>query len=153
MGGCGCCAVGGTSGLHRSGDGAVTRDWHPASSRASPDTTRRIVTAFAASVAVFVTFAKVFSPQYLVWLLPLVPLVGGRRGAVATGLLGLAALLTQLWFPSHYWELVNDFAPSASWLVLARDLLLLAIVAVLVLPVGALAARRQRAEPVAGAAA
>jgi hypothetical protein len=61
--------------------------------------------------------------------------------------------LTQLWFPTHYWDLVNDFSASASWLVLTRDLLLLAIVAVLVLPVQALAAKRvRRAEPVTAAA-
>jgi hypothetical protein len=113
----------------------------------------RLVRYSAAAVCAFIAFGKVLSPQFLVWLLPLVPLVGGRRGAVATGILGLAALLTQLWFPSRYWDLVNDFSASASWLVLTRDLLLLAIVAVLVLPVQALAAKRvRRAEPATAAA-
>jgi uncharacterized membrane protein len=117
-----------------------------------PADPERFVRYSAAAVCAFIVFGKVLSPQFLIWLLPLVPLVGGRRGAVATALLGLAALLTQLWFPSHYWELVNDFAASASWLVLARDLLLLAIVAVLLLPPGALAARRERAQPAAATA-
>jgi uncharacterized membrane protein len=113
----------------------------------------RLVRYSAAAVCAFIAFGKVLSPQFLVWLLPLVPLVGGRRGAAATGILGLAALLTQLWFPTHYWDLVNDFSASASWLVLTRDLLLLAIVAVLVLPVQALAAKRvRRAEPATAAA-
>ena len=53
-----------------------------------------IVLAFAACVAAYVTFAKVLSPQYLVWLFPLVPLVRGRRGLWATVVLGIAAVLT-----------------------------------------------------------
>jgi glycosyl transferase family 87 len=117
--------------------------------RADPE---RFVRYSAAAICAFVAFGKVLSPQFLIWLLPLVPLVGGRRGAVATGLLGLAAVLTQLWFPTRYWDLVNDFDAAASWLVLGRDLLLLAIVAVLVVPVRALVARRVRAEPAAATA-
>jgi uncharacterized membrane protein len=108
----------------------------------------RFVRYAAAAVCAFIALGKVLSPQFLIWLLPLVPLVGGRRGAVATGLLGTAAVLTQLWFPSRYWDLANHFAAGPSWLVLARDLVLLAIVAILVVPVRQLAARRvPRAEP------
>ena len=45
----------------------------------------------------------------------------------------LAALvLTQLWFPFRYWDLVRELDPRVSWLVLARDLVLLALLATLV---------------------
>ena len=82
----------------------------------------------------FVAFGKVLSPQFLVWLLPLVPLVAGRRGAVASGLLVLACGLTRLWFPGDYWTFVKQFDERASWLVLGRDLVLVALFALLVAP-------------------
>jgi hypothetical protein len=93
-----------------------------------------LVRASAAAVCAFVALAKVLSPQYLIWLIPLVPLVRGRRGLQACALLGLALVLTQLWFPFRYWELVYLFDGFASWLVLARDLVLLALLATLLRP-------------------
>ncbi len=86
----------------------------------------------AAALVAFVALGKVLSPQFLLWLIPVVPLVGGRRGVRATGTLAVALVLTQLWFPSRYWDLVRDFAAVPSWLVVARDLVLLALLAVLV---------------------
>jgi uncharacterized membrane protein len=94
----------------------------------------RFVTHAAGAVAVFIAFGKVFSPQFLIWLIPLVPLVRGRRGYVAVPLFGAALVLTQLWFPSHYWDLALHFASTYSWILLARDLALVALVAVLVWP-------------------
>ena len=67
----------------------------------------------------------------MIWLIPLVPLVRGRRGLVASALLALALLLTQLWFPIRYWDLVLHLKAFPSWAVLARDLTLLALLAVL----------------------
>jgi uncharacterized membrane protein len=96
-----------------------------------PARPERLIRYSAAAVTAFVAFDKVLSPQFLIWLLPLVPLVRGRRGLVASGLLGLALLLTQLWFPIRYWELALHFAAFPSWLVVARDLTLLAMLAVL----------------------
>ncbi len=100
-----------------------------------PATPERLVLYSAASVVAFVSLGKVLSPQFLIWLIPLVPLVRGRRGLAASGLLGLALLLTQLWFPIRYWDLVA-FASLPSWLVLARDLTLLVLLAVLLFPTG-----------------
>ena len=94
----------------------------------------RLVRYTAAATVAFVAFGKVLSPQFLVWLLPLVPLVAGRRGAAATGLLLLACLLTRLWFPADYWELVKRFDVTASWLVLARDLALVWLFVLLARP-------------------
>jgi hypothetical protein len=118
-----------------------------------PADKERLVRYSAAAVVAFVVLGKVLSPQFLIWLFPLVPLVAGRRGAIATGLVGLAAVLTQFWFPTRYWDLVNDLAAWPSWLVFGRDLLLLLTLAVLVFPAKAWALHRvRRREPAAAPA-
>jgi hypothetical protein len=104
-----------------------------------PASGERLVRACAAAVCAFVAFGKVLSPQFLIWLIPLVPLVRGRRGLLASGVLAAALVLTQLWFPYRYWELALEFDVAASWLVLVRDLALVALLAVLML--------RARGEP------
>jgi hypothetical protein len=91
------------------------------------------VAACAATVAGFVAFGKVLSPQFLIWLIPLVPLVAGRIGIAASGLLGAALVTTQLWFPFRYWDVVA--LEAAVWLVLVRDLLLIALFGVLVMAI------------------
>lgn len=102
----------------------------------------RLVRYAAATVCGFVVLGKVLSPQFLIWLAPLVPLVRGRRGAAATALLAAAMLLTQVWFPYRYWDLALHFDATASWLVLARDLVLLGLLAALVWPEGSALRRR-----------
>lgn len=90
----------------------------------------RLVAASAAAVLAFVAFGKVLSPQYLIWLILLVPLVGGRGGLLAAGLLAAALVLTQLWFPTRYWDVVA--LEPVGWLVLLRDLTVVALFPVLV---------------------
>jgi hypothetical protein len=93
-----------------------------------------LVRTSAAAVCLFVAFGKVLSPQYLLWLVPLVPLVRGRRGVAASGLFAATLLLTQLWFPYRYWNLVFGFGQYESALVLARDVVLVALAALLLWP-------------------
>jgi uncharacterized membrane protein len=93
-----------------------------------------LVTACAAAVAAFVCLGKVLSPQFLVWLVPLVPLVRGRRGVAATALLAVALVLTQLWFPYRYWDYVRELDGRVNAIVLARDLVLVALLVVLLRP-------------------
>jgi uncharacterized membrane protein len=90
----------------------------------------RLARYAAAAVVAFVALGKVLSPQFMIWLVPLVALVRGR----ARWLLGAALVVTQLWFPFRYWQLAKEFDPLASWLVPLRDLLLVALLVVLVRP-------------------
>jgi hypothetical protein len=96
-----------------------------------PATRERMLLASAAALVAFVALGKVLSPQFLIWLIPVVPLVYGRRGLTASALLAAALIVTQLWFPYRYWDLALHFGVLESWLVLARDLLLVALFAVL----------------------
>jgi uncharacterized membrane protein len=80
--------------------------------------------AFATSVAGFLAFTKVLSPQYVVWLIPLAPF-----GGIAAMLLLAAALaLAQSWY-FHYHDLWA-IGPQA-WTLLSRNLVLLALYAFL----------------------
>jgi uncharacterized membrane protein len=97
-----------------------------------PATGDRLVRYSAAAVCAFIAFGKVLSPQFLLWLIPLVPLVRGRRGLFATGLLTLALMLTQVWFPRRYWDYVYGFHNADA--VLARNAALVALLLVLVWP-------------------
>jgi uncharacterized membrane protein len=93
----------------------------------------RLLRYSAAAVCAFIAFGKVLSPQFLLWLIPLVPLVRGRRGLAATGLLTVGLVLTQAWFPRRYWDYVYAFDNAN--VVLARNLALVALLLVLVWPV------------------
>jgi Glycosyltransferase family 87 len=87
----------------------------------------------AAAVTALVAFGKVLSPQFLIWLIPLVPLVAGAAGLAAAGLLAAGLVTTQLWFPHRYWDVVA--LEPVGVLVLVRDLLLVALFAVLLIAV------------------
>ncbi|MGN6798304.1 MAG: glycosyltransferase 87 family protein [Gaiellaceae bacterium] len=97
-----------------------------------PVTRERFVRYVAAAVSAFVAFDKVLSPQYLLWLIPLVPLVRGRRGLAATALLTVACGLTQVWFPQRYFAYADTF--RLAWVVLLRDVVLVVLFVVLVTP-------------------
>jgi uncharacterized membrane protein len=88
------------------------------------DEPQRLAAAFAAAVAGFLAFTRFFSPQYLVWLLPLVVLLQPLEWALTAA----ALVLAQVWF-FHYHDV---FALGGYiWLVALRDLLIVALFAVL----------------------
>src|SRR5437764_5422241 len=97
-----------------------------------PATGTRLVRYSAAAVCAFVAFGKVLSPQFLIWLIPLVPLVRGRRGVAATAVLTAALVLTQVWFPGSYFDYVGSFRDA--WVVLVRNVTLVILLLVLAWP-------------------
>jgi uncharacterized membrane protein len=91
--------------------------------RRGGDERRRLGIAFAAAVAGFLAFTRFLSPQYLAWLIPFVPLLEPPAWIVAA----VALVLAQVWF-FHYSDV---FALGGYvWLVLVRDLLILALFAI-----------------------
>jgi hypothetical protein len=97
-----------------------------------PMTAERFVRYAAGAVCAFIVLGKVLSPQFLIWLVPLVPLVRGRRGTAAIALLVAALVATQVYFPARYFPYA--LAGHLGWDVVLRNLLLLALLATLTLP-------------------
>jgi len=81
----------------------------------------------------------------MIWLVAFVPLVPGTAIAV---LFAASLLLTQAWFPRHYWDYVNSLALRPSGEVLLRDLLVVALLVLLTLR-----ARRPAPAPLSASAA
>jgi len=91
--------------------------------RASSD--RHLIRCALLALLAFVTFGKVLSPQYMIWLAPfaVLALANGDRAVVVA--LVAAMVLTQLWFPVRYFDLV-DGDDTIIALVALRNLCLLA---------------------------
>ncbi len=90
----------------------------------------RTLLAVAATAVGFVAFAKVLSPQYLLFLVPLVPLVDSL---VAWAGMLLVLGLTQVWarFPEPFLEITH--LGQVIWAAFARNLVLVALYGALVL--------------------
>lgn len=93
-----------------------------------------LLTFAAAALATTLAFGKVFSPQYLLWLIPFVPLVARPRRAYVTALLAGACIVTAVVFPRHWESLEYDLGHPEITAILLRNALVLAIVATLTWP-------------------
>jgi len=78
-----------------------------------------LAVASAASVVVLVLLYPVFSPQYLTWTLPVVVLVGERRGQIALAGCVAASLVAFYEYPSH-WVAVAAYDGLIRWVLLGR---------------------------------
>ncbi|HUR87168.1 MAG TPA: glycosyltransferase 87 family protein [Solirubrobacteraceae bacterium] len=94
------------------------------------DARHLVLTGFAALLA-FVTLGKVFSPQYVIWIAPFAALawVWGQR--VVAALCAVAIVLTQVEFPSRYFDLINE-RTGVVLVVAARNVVLLVALVLLV---------------------
>ena len=87
---------------------------------------RELLPSAAACVVALLAFGKVFSPQFVLWVVPfgvLLPELAAPTLVVA------ALLLTQSYFPRHYWELATGFNSRQALEVLARDLVVVGLFA------------------------
>jgi hypothetical protein len=91
---------------------------------ASPEqAAREAVAAVLASLVAFMVLGKVFSPQYVVWLLPLGVFASAGSRRLSSLLFG-ACVLTQVIYPYAYSALA-ELSPWMGLLVLLRNGLLL----------------------------
>jgi len=94
-----------------------------------PDDDERMVTAWAGAVAAWVVFGKVLSPQYLTWLVPLVPLAAGRKGRWAAVVWFAVLAITQLeYLGGRHGQRDQNWSV---WVLLVRNLGLVAMFALL----------------------
>jgi uncharacterized membrane protein len=88
--------------------------------------------AAAAAVVGFVAFGKVFSPQYVDWLVPLVPAAGAAASALMLGVLALTHVVFDR-FHAPGGPDGEHYKAALTWWVVARDLLVVVLYAWLVL--------------------
>ena len=89
------------------------------------DAVPRLLRFSALSILAFVLPNKVLSPQYLVWLIPLLPLLRDRQRWLIWGLFALILALTQYVYPGHWVELTRFLDPRPIFALAARNILLL----------------------------
>lgn len=92
----------------------------------SEQTKNLLVRATLCFITSLMLISKVFSPQYLIWLWPLVFLLRGKDSTLCQSLALLSTALTQLVFPTFYAELVVQQSLGPILILLARNLTLLA---------------------------
>jgi hypothetical protein len=93
-----------------------------------PRTDALLLAAFGVTLAL-VALSKVLSPQYVCWLLPLAAVLWARGYAVPSLLTVAASLVTQIWFPTHYFDLVFQHGAAVATVAVRNLLLLLALAA------------------------
>lgn len=93
---------------------------------ADPPQERRLVLAGLASVVAFAALGRVLSPQFLVWVVPLMALAFAWRYHALAATAAAAILVTLVEFPSRYLGVVQS-EPFPVALVIARDALLLGV--------------------------
>ncbi|KAA0993465.1 hypothetical protein [Dyadobacter aurulentus] len=79
-----------------------------------------LILAFTVQLLLFILLNKVFSPQYLVWLLPLIPFCKKKNRLI----FALACMLTVIIFPGHYDDLIRMKMPMILILNLRNTLLI-----------------------------
>jgi hypothetical protein len=103
--------------------------WRLLATSTAPADRGVIVAGAAATIVAITVFGKVLSPQYMMWLLPVTLIVGGRWGRAAIALSVAALLLTLAYFPTHYGEIAKVQIHVIRLLTL-RNLALIALLVV-----------------------
>lgn len=101
---------------------------------------KRMINFVLLTIGVFLIANKVFSPQYLIWLYPLIPLVSGRFRVIHWVIYVLAGMMTMYIFSyhydyifsDHYLDLVYHLETVPIYVLAARNLLLVVMAVLLI---------------------
>lgn len=107
--------------------------------RTCPQSAQDLVSHMVLVLIVLVATSKVLSPEYLIWLLPLVPLFSGRFKYGAWGVFFAIGALTYIVYPLRYADLIW-LHPDAIVLLLERNVLIVTLAVIV-------AASQQRTPP------
>jgi hypothetical protein len=108
-------------------------------------TDQQLVNACVTAALAYLVLGKVLSPQYLIWIVPLVPLLSGRNRLPAAALMLAALVLTQVNFQFHYHEMVG--LERLTWVLIARNVVLLVLLALVTVAVGRDLLAESRVQP------
>lgn len=92
---------------------------------------RRLMTTIALVLLAFIATGKVFSPQYLIWLMPFIVLLPGRRGRQAIVWFLATLVVSQLIFPWFYGSLRHQ-TDWAAVLLTTRNGLIVALLGLVI---------------------
>ncbi|WP_353721578.1 hypothetical protein [Dyadobacter sp. 676] len=87
----------------------------------------RLIPAAAAQILLFILLNKVLSPQYLIWLLPLISFCRLRTYLI----FGAALMLTIVIFPGHYYNLISKQLTMIALLNIRNALLIWLFIALI----------------------
>lgn len=87
-------------------------------------TSDQLIRFTVVTIAIFIAGSKVFSPQFMIWMIPLVPLIYDSDRNYLLTVFGALLVMTQLEFPFYYGELLA-INPLVVLLVAARNALLI----------------------------
>ncbi len=104
----------------------------------------RLVTATTLVLLAFIATGKVFSPQYLIWLMPFVVLLPGREGRRTIVWFLATLVVSQLIFPWFYGSLRHQTA-WAALLLTTRNILIVVLLCLVASLLVGLRERSQRA--------
>ncbi len=109
--------------------GRAARGWAAlgGGAAASSMALRPLALAALTAVAAYVAFGRVLSPQYMIWVVPLLALAVAWRMRALAALTGAACLLTLAEFPSRYVELSQFEALAIGITAMRNAALILAV--------------------------
>jgi hypothetical protein len=93
--------------------------------QSDPARLRILAAATSAALVVLMTLGKLFSPQYVIWLLPAGVLAAAAGSRLSRLLLIAAVLMTQIIYPFGYFAFMPNLDPKFGLLILERNGLLM----------------------------